>query len=66
MFGGFHCRWGNWFSVSGRGFGGVGLPQVDEEDGFLYHKDEVMRNADDSEKKSLDTYMLLYCGALSG
>eukprot|EP00435_Cladocopium_sp_Y103_P012370 s3616_g3.t1 len=36
--------------------------EVDEEDGFIYHKDDVMRNADESYKKNLDTYMLLYCG----
>lgn len=36
--------------------------EVDEEGGFIYHKDDVMRNADESYKKSLETYMLLYCG----
>ena len=38
---------------------------MDEEDGFIYHKDDVMRNADESYKKSLETYMLLYCDVLS-
>ena len=39
--------------------------KVDEEDGYIYHKDEVMSNADDTYKKSLETYMLLYCHVLS-
>jgi len=36
--------------------------EVHEEDGFLYNKDEVMTNNDGSYKKSLENYMLLYCG----
>lgn len=36
--------------------------KVHEEDGFIYNKDAVMMNDDGSERTSLETHMLLYCG----
>eukprot|EP00438_Fugacium_kawagutii_P016617 Skav214929 [mRNA] locus=scaffold2309:43237:52995:+ [translate_table: standard] len=40
--------------------------EVDEEDGFIYNKDKVMRNEEDgSFTKSLDIFMLLYCIMIS-
>ena len=37
-----------------------------DEDGFLYNKDAMMTNPDGSERKSLETFMLLYCQGLRG